>query len=85
MPLIDSKKVLWKEVDGLVVVLLISAGYFIELNKVGSTIWKLLAEGKSVEEIVAAMMKIYDVAAEKLTADVKAFIERMAEQGLVQA
>lgn len=85
MPRIDPQKVLWKEVDGLVVVLLISAGHFIELNKVGSAIWRLLAENKSVDEIVTSMTRTYDVAADRLTADIQSFIARMEEQGLVQA
>lgn len=83
MPRIDPNKVLWKEVDGLVVVLLVSSGYFIELNKIGSVIWKLLALGKTVNEVIDAMAETYDVSNEKLSSDVNAFIEEMMSQGLL--
>ena len=84
MPHIDSNKTLWREVDGKVVVLLISSGNFIELNKTGSTVWKFLAEGKTVDGIVSAMLETYNVAREELVSDVNAYIGQMVSRGLLQ-
>lgn len=80
---IDPTKVLWKEVDGLVVILLISAGNFLELNKSGSVIWRMIAEGTPIDHIAAKMATLFDAPAEKLQTDVNSFISQMKTQGFI--
>jgi hypothetical protein len=80
---INQNAVLWREVDGLVIVLLIASSNFIELNKIGSAIWKLVAEGNTPDQIIEKMLKSYDVSKEKLTADVNDFIAQMVAKGMV--
>ena len=84
MARIDPGKVLWKEVDGLVIVLLIATGNFIELNKIGSAVWKQLAEGKGVDAIILTLKDVYDVTEAQLKTDVNSFISQMVKQGLLQ-
>ena len=84
MPTIDKNSVLWKEVDGKVVVLLLSSGTYCELNSIGSDIWKLLAEGHDKDAIVAELGKQYKVSAGQLGKDVDTFFERMVEQKLLE-
>lgn len=85
MPRIDSSSVLWKEVDGTVVVLLTGRSHFVEFNKVGSAIWKFLAQGYTTGQIVDEMAENYDVSREKLTLDVNQFIGRMTVEGILAA
>ncbi len=83
MPHINKSAVLWKEVDGLVVILLIANGNFIELNRTGSFIWKQIAEGAAVNEIVEKMSRTFDAPKEKLSTDVREFVARVISRGLV--
>ena len=85
MPRIDANTVIWKEANAIVTILFLASGNFFELNKVGSDIWKLLAEGHTEEGIVEKMLQTYAVSKEKLASDVKAFIALMISNGLLQA
>lgn len=53
------------------------------LTPTGGEIWDMLAEGKSVEEIVCAMSEDYGVEPEIIRADVLAVIEKLKSLGLI--
>lgn len=82
---INKDAILWKDVQGRVIVLLIENGSFCELNALGSRIWSFLVEGSSKEEIIKALQQSYDIPRETLEKDVDAFIARMTEQGILKA
>lgn len=84
MPHIDPENVLWKEIDGKVIVLHISSADFLELNGSAGAIWKLIAEGNDADAIVNTMAEIYNVSRKQLTRDVGKFIARMAAKGLLR-
>ena len=81
---IDPQKVIWKEIDGKVTVLLLESGSFFELNKVGGTVWKLLAEGKTISAIIEHMAGTFAAPSHQLTKDVNVFIEHTIKKGLLQ-
>lgn len=83
MPHIDDNSVIWNEADDVVTVLILVSGDFIELNKVGSTIWKLLAEGKNQSEVVDALTQKYNAPRSTLERDTENFIASMVEKGLL--
>ena len=84
MPHIDDKQVLWKEKDGIVTVLHISSSEFYELNALGSTIWKMLAEAETTDAIIDSLAKKYDTTREQLALDVHAFIVKMIAADLLK-
>lgn len=53
------------------------------LNAVASAIWNSLSEPRSQDEIVHALMREFDAAAETVSPDVKAFLLEMSAAGLV--
>ncbi len=55
----------------------------INLNETGAFLWKLLEKGTTEEEAVAAMLGAYDVDEEIAKADVKAFIAKLTEAGVL--
>ncbi len=57
----------------------------VKLNDTAANIWNYIAEGKSEDEIVAAMLKEYEVDGAKLRDDVKKTIEILVAQGLVES
>ena len=74
---------MWKEVDGLVVILLVSSGSFFELNKIGSEIWRMVAQEKELDKIADNLLKTYDVSRAKLLSDIQAFAKKMISDGML--
>jgi hypothetical protein len=50
------------------------------LNSTASYIWDLLAEERSLEDLVAAVVEQFDVGAERAGADVRAFVHELAQR-----
>lgn len=55
----------------------------IKLNDTGKAIWQGLAAGKTEAEIAADLTHDFDVDESRAASDVKAFVERMNEQGFL--
>ena len=56
----------------------------IELNPMGTGLWRLLADRISVEEAVEVLHQAFpEIARERIEADVSALIAALAEKGLV--
>ncbi len=55
----------------------------ITLNEVGVFIWEKLSNNTNEEEIVALLLKEYDVAPEIAEKDVKAFIQKLRDADLI--
>ena len=53
------------------------------LNHVGSTVWHLLQEPRTVSEIQEMILSKYDVEAEECFQDLKAFLESLEIQELI--
>lgn len=56
----------------------------ITLNQTGIEIWKGLQEEKSREEILAALLEQFEVAADAATEDLDAFLETLRAQDLIE-
>lgn len=54
------------------------------LNETGAFLWKLLAEGAEMDELVTGLLSEYDVDEETAKADVMEFISQLADKGLLQ-
>jgi len=55
----------------------------IKLNETGRFIWERLEKGTEVEELVADMLKEYDVSEEKAKEYVEQFIQKVKENGFL--
>jgi hypothetical protein len=82
---IDAENILWKEVEGVVVVLKLTTGDFCEFNDVGSLIWKMIADGHSLAEVEHKIAERYDTSPQRIAADVKGFVDRAVAYGLLRA
>ncbi len=58
-------------------------GVYYGLNEVGTQIWALLAEGKTVEEIERRILAEYEVPADALRGDLERLFSELAEHGLI--
>ncbi len=53
------------------------------LNEVGGEIWKMLDEVETEEEIVDRLLEDYDVQREELQQDVREFLDKLRELGIL--
>ncbi len=73
-----------QEVDDEMVLLDMTSENYFGLDAVGSDIWQLLKEGKTLQQAQDALLEMYDVEPEVLTQDFTEFVEKLVESGLVK-
>ncbi|MBQ7235876.1 MAG: PqqD family protein [Clostridia bacterium] len=56
----------------------------ITLNEVGAFLWKKLESGATEEDLVAALLSEYEVEKDVAEADVKKFVDKLINAGLVK-
>lgn len=73
------------EVDGELIMMSIEQGNYYGLGETGSRIWKLMETPIRVSDLCATLCQEYDVAPSVCEADTLDFLEKLAEQGLIEA
>ena len=73
-----------RELTGGAAIVNLSNGVYYGLDEVGTRIWHLMREPVTLGEIRAAIVREYDVDAPPVDADVRAFLTRLAQQGLIE-
>jgi len=71
-------------VDGETVLLNNETGMYQGLNGVGPRIWELVQEPTTVETIVETLSAEYDVDSQRCERDVRAFLQELAAEQLVE-
>lgn len=72
-----------RELDGEAVILELASGTYFGLNDVGTRIWALIGERRSLRQVFEALRQEYDVQPEALERDLVELVEKMREKGLV--
>jgi hypothetical protein len=75
--------VLVRELRGESVLLDLASESYFGLDEVGTGMWRALTAGGSPEQAFAALLDEYDVAPDRLRAEMAAFVEKLAQAGLV--
>ena len=70
-------------VDDETVLLNLESGIYFGVDEVGQRIWQLVGEGKTLREVVEAVVGEYDVSRSQAEDDVLAFAETLIERGLL--
>lgn len=73
------------EVDDETILMHLDQGSFLSLKGTGQRIWSLLDEPASIDGLVAALVREFDIDEASCRADVAAFVGRLDELGLVNA
>jgi Coenzyme PQQ synthesis protein D (PqqD) len=68
--------------DGELVILDLAAGEYLTLDAIGSTLWKGLEAGRSVDEVAREVVAEYEVSVEQATADLEALVDDFVARGL---
>jgi Coenzyme PQQ synthesis protein D (PqqD) len=75
---------LLQKVGGESVLLDLESGTYYGLDEVGTRMLELVREHGSLEPVVAAMLREYEVGEEQLRRDLEDLLDKLAEHGLVQ-
>jgi hypothetical protein len=67
------------------VMLDLANGTYFGLDAIGARVWRLLGEGRSLQEVCDALVAEYDVTAAQAEADVTSLVAELAAHGLVDA
>ena len=70
--------------DGLAVVVATRKRMVHRLDEVSTDLWKFLEPGRTVEELVDYLVSEYDVERETAQTDMREFVEKLHEEGLLQ-
>ena len=76
-------KLPFQELEGQVVVVVPARREMHEFDEVGTFLWRELEGSRSVAELVEALRGEFDVEPERAEKDVRAFVARLEEKGLV--
>ena len=79
-----TESVTHSEIDGVIVMLDPDAGRYYELDDVGKTVWDLIEIEAPVASVRDALVAEYAVDARTCLTDLLAFVEKMADHGLVR-
>jgi hypothetical protein len=77
--------VLVQELQGESVILNVNSGRYFGLDEVGSRMWQALTTSPSIQAAHEVLLGEYDVDAEVLRRDFHDFVEKLVEQGLLEA
>ena len=80
-----NPSVIYRELDGEVVLLNLQSGVYYGLDAVASRVWQLLMQSRGVDEVCAILLDEYDVDAQTLRADVDRLVDDLSDKGLVGA
>jgi hypothetical protein len=72
------------DLAGEAVILSLKSGQYFGLNEVGTRIWNLIQEPKTVGAVLDAVLKEYDVALGELERDLFALLEQMVINDLIE-
>ena len=77
-------EILFTDLDDTVVMMDSDEGNYYELDAVGTRIWNLLDNERSVAEVCELLVREYDVTLEDCRQDVLKFLEQVAQLGVVE-
>lgn len=78
------ESIIHSKLDDEIVMLSIEKGKYFGLNPVGSRIWELIEEPKTVSTIISTLADEYEVSLETCEKDLLHFLSQMAEQQIIQ-
>ena len=76
--------VVWREVDGEIIVLEMQSGVYLNLNGSAKVLWAALNEPVSVERLVALLVDTFGISEQQAGADSRAFLADLSDRSLVE-
>ena len=77
------REVLARELRGESVLLDLASERYFGLDEVGTGMWRALTAAPTIDDAIATLEAEYDVEPSRLRTDVAAFVQKLADAGLV--
>ena len=75
--------VITRELSGETVLLNLESGVYYGLDVVGTRVWQLLTQGRTIASVCETMIEEYEVAPDVLRDDVSRLVGELRERGIV--
>ena len=75
--------VICRELSGETVLLNLESGVYYGLDAVGTRVWQLLQQGRTIAEVCEVMVEEYDVERDVVRDDVSRLVGELRERGIV--
>jgi hypothetical protein len=82
---LSRRDVLWRDVQGEVVILDQDGGLILGLNGTGARVWSLLDGARPLADIAAELAAVHELPRGQIEPDVLAFARQLLDRGLVEA
>lgn len=79
-----SEELVSSDLDGETVLMSVQNGKYYGLDEIGSRIWSLIEQPRSVSELCDILLGEFDVEREQCERDVFAFLNKLAEDDLMK-
>ena len=73
----------WVDVEGEIVVLDSERSVYLAPNSSGAVLWRMLTDGTTKQDLVAALVESFEITPERGEHDVEVFVGRLNELGLL--
>lgn len=81
---VNTENALWRVLDGEAVIISVETSHYYSLNKTGTFIWGLLAEGPmSRDDLVARVAESYNRAPADVATDVAHILDELTAEKLI--
>jgi hypothetical protein len=74
----------WREIDGDLVVLDLRSSTYLTANASGTVLMRHLAEGRTPDQLVEALVERFGIAQSQATQDVESFLYELGQHGLLE-
>jgi hypothetical protein len=78
-----SDEIIWKAVDGQILLLNPVTGFYFSLNDTAADIWNLLVAGKSLGAIAALLSEKYEMPPDVVEVDIKELVASLQSEKLI--
>jgi hypothetical protein len=77
--------VIWTDLGDEVVILKFDSNMYFGLDRVGALTWKLIADGRTCQEVLQAIKAQYEISREQAEQDLDELIGELSQEGLIEA
>jgi hypothetical protein len=81
---INKSKVVHRIIGGEAVMLNLDNGYYYSLDEIGTKIWKVIDDGKSIESLIEVLLGEYEVTETQLRRDIRHLIGSLEDAQLIK-
>jgi hypothetical protein len=74
----------WREIDGDLVILDLRSSTYLTANASGAVLMRQLTEGRTLQQLVQALVDAFDLPERRAEQDVLTFVDELDEHGLLE-